>query len=83
MTALLTADDLAERWQVSKAHVYRLAREGRVPCVPIGRYYRFRLEAIEAWELEQEGERMTDPSRMPMGAGDSGGVSPAVSRRVA
>ena len=51
---LLTAEDLAERWQVTRAQVYRLAREGRVPTVPIGRYYRFRLAAIEAWEHEQE-----------------------------
>jgi excisionase family DNA binding protein len=51
---LLTADELAERWRVSKAQVYRLARDGRVPTVAIGRYYRFRLASIEAWELEHE-----------------------------
>ena len=39
---------------MSKAAVYRMAREGRVPCVPIGRYYRFRLSALEAWEHAQE-----------------------------
>jgi excisionase family DNA binding protein len=54
---LLTADQLAERWQVEKAHVYRLAREGRIPTVRIGRYARFRLDAIEAWEREQGGPR--------------------------
>lgn len=53
-TALLTAEELSERWKVSKAHIYRLAREGRVPTVAIGRYYRFRLASIEAWEIEQE-----------------------------
>ena len=53
---LLTADQLAERWQVSKAHVYRLARDGQIPTVPIGRYYRFRLSAIEAWESAHETE---------------------------
>jgi excisionase family DNA binding protein len=47
---LLTADDLAERWQVKRAHVYRLAREGRIPTVVIGRYFRFQLEAIERFE---------------------------------
>lgn len=51
---LMTADELAERWQVSRAHVYRLAREGRIPCVPIGRYYRFRPAAIAQWEADQE-----------------------------
>ncbi len=48
---LLTADPLAERWQVKTSQVYRLAREGRIPVVEIGRYYRFRLEAIERFEL--------------------------------
>lgn len=51
---LLTADDLAERWQVKKSQVYRLAREGRIPAVQIGRYYRFRLPTIEAWEAGSE-----------------------------
>ena len=48
---LLTAEQLAERWQVPVAHVYRLARDGRIPCVRLGRYRRFRLDAVEAFEL--------------------------------
>ena len=51
---LLTADQLAERWQVPKSHVYRLARNETIPAVKIGRYYRFRLDQIERWET---GER--------------------------
>jgi excisionase family DNA binding protein len=51
---LLTAEQLADRWQVSKAQVYRLARDSRIPAVGIGRYYRFRVAAIEAWEASQE-----------------------------
>ena len=53
---LLTAEQLADRWQVSKAQVYRLARDSRIPAVAIGRYYRFRVVAIEAWEASQEVE---------------------------
>jgi excisionase family DNA binding protein len=51
MGQLLTADQLADRWQVPTSHVYRLAREGRIPCVELGRYKRFRLDAIERFEL--------------------------------
>jgi excisionase family DNA binding protein len=51
MTQLLTADQLADRWQVPKSHVYRLTREGQVPAVKLGRYYRYRLDAIERFEL--------------------------------
>lgn len=47
---LLTAEQVAARWQVSKFHVYRLARQGKVPTVAIGRYYRFRLAALVEWE---------------------------------
>lgn len=49
-SVLLTADDLAERWQVGKAHVYRLTRDGVVPAVRLGRYYRYRLEAVVEFE---------------------------------
>lgn len=47
---LMTAEQLAERWQVKTSHVYRLTREGRIPAVRLGKYYRYRLDAIEAFE---------------------------------
>jgi excisionase family DNA binding protein len=47
---LLTAEQLAERWQVNRLHVYRLVREDRLPAVRIGRYVRFHLAVVEAWE---------------------------------
>lgn len=47
---LLTADDLAERWQLKPSAVYRLTREGVIPCVKLGRYYRYSPEQIEAYE---------------------------------
>jgi excisionase family DNA binding protein len=51
---LLRAGELAERWQVPKSHVYRLTREAVIPAVRLGRYYRYRLEAIERWEARSE-----------------------------
>jgi excisionase family DNA binding protein len=47
---ILTPDALAERWSVPKSHVWRLAREGRLPSVRLGRYVRFRLAEVEAFE---------------------------------
>jgi excisionase family DNA binding protein len=49
-TRLLDADALAERWAVPRSHIYRLAREGRIPTVELGRYKRWRLEDIEEFE---------------------------------
>jgi excisionase family DNA binding protein len=54
---LLTADDLADRWRVPKSHVYRLTRDGLIPAVRLGRYYRYRLDAIERWEARSGGPR--------------------------
>jgi len=48
---LLTASDVAARWQVSKEHVYHLTREGWLPCVELGRCRRYRLVAVEAFEI--------------------------------
>ena len=49
MTPLLTVDDVAERLGVTKDWVWSQARAGRIPHVRLGRYRRFRQEAIEEW----------------------------------
>lgn len=49
---LLTAEQVAARWQVPKSQVYRLAREGRVPVVRLGRYMRFRSRRSPSGSLE-------------------------------
>lgn len=49
---LFTPDELAERWSVPKSQVYRLAREGKLPAVRIGRYVRFAETAVERFEEE-------------------------------
>ena len=51
---LLTAADLAQRWGVPLSQVYRMTRERDLPTVRIGRYYRYRLAAVRAWERDQE-----------------------------
>jgi excisionase family DNA binding protein len=47
---LLTAEQVAERWQVPLSQVYRLSRAGRLPAVRLGRYVRYQLSAIEEFE---------------------------------
>jgi excisionase family DNA binding protein len=56
MSQLLTADQLAERWQVPTSHVYRLTRDSAIPAVKLGRYYRYRLDAIERFELGDQAD---------------------------
>jgi excisionase family DNA binding protein len=51
---LLTADQIAERLSFPKSWVYEAARRGDLPVVQLGRYKRFRAEAIDAWIKAQE-----------------------------
>jgi excisionase family DNA binding protein len=51
---LLTAGDVAALLGVPKSWVYAQSREGRLPTVRLGRYYRYRRAAIAAWLAEQE-----------------------------
>jgi len=50
---LLTADELAELLGVPTGWIYQ-SRAGAIPTVKLGRYYRYRLEAIERWIVERE-----------------------------
>ena len=59
MTQLLTAEQLAERWQVPKSHVYHLTRTQQIPAVKLGRYYRYAPAAIEAFEAGQPTKEKT------------------------
>lgn len=53
-TALLSAGDVAEMMGMTKDWVYAETRAGRIPHVQLGRYYRYRVESIEAWIQEIE-----------------------------
>ena len=44
----MTAVDLVSRWRVFESDVYRLTRRGVLSVVWLGRYYRHRVDAIEA-----------------------------------
>jgi predicted DNA-binding transcriptional regulator AlpA len=48
---LLTAEELAARWQVKVQWIYAKTRSGEIPKVPLpGRYYRYGLDTIKAFE---------------------------------
>jgi excisionase family DNA binding protein len=52
---LLTADDVAELLGVPRSWVYEQSRLGRIPTVTLGRYRRYRREAIDEWVRALEG----------------------------
>ncbi len=62
MSRLLTAEQVAERYQIPVSQVYRLSRSGALPAVRLGRYYRYSEGALEAFEKSFENEN-TEPVR--------------------
>jgi len=54
MTKLLTVEQVAERLGVTKDWVWAQARAGLIPHVQLGRYRRFREEALDQWLRETE-----------------------------
>ena len=46
---VLTIEELSAYLKIPKSTLYKLAREGKVPCQKIGRHWRFRKEAIDRW----------------------------------
>jgi excisionase family DNA binding protein len=58
--SLLTADEVAEYLQVKRSWVYAATRANRIPHVRLGRYVRYRQDAVEQWIGEKaagHGER--------------------------
>jgi excisionase family DNA binding protein len=53
---LLTPDEVAVLLGVPRLFVIRQSRAGKIPCVKIGKVYRYRASSIEAWIVEQEGQ---------------------------
>ena len=49
---VLTIEELSTYLKIPKSTLYKIVREGKVPCQKIGRHWRFRKEAIDRW-LEQ------------------------------
>jgi excisionase family DNA binding protein len=61
-TSLLDAEAVAEMLGMGKDWIYAEARADRIPHVKLGRYTRFRREAIEDWIQHQERGKITPTS---------------------
>jgi excisionase family DNA binding protein len=46
---LMNADEAAQHLRIHTKTLQRLAREGRVPSVRMGKYWRFRLSTLDRW----------------------------------
>ena len=46
---ILTIEELSIYLKIPKSSLYKVVREGRIPCKKIGRHWRFRKAAIDRW----------------------------------
>jgi excisionase family DNA binding protein len=46
---IMTVHDIAEYLRLSEAKVYRMANEGCIPALRIGKTWRFKRELIDEW----------------------------------
>ncbi len=58
---VLTIEELSEYLKIPKSTLYKLVREGSVPCQKIGKHWRFHKDAIDLW-LKQHVEHKTRKS---------------------
>src|SRR3970040_519799 len=49
MVPYLTAKDIQELIRVDKSTIYRMAEDGRLPAVKVGRQWRFPEDAVLGW----------------------------------
>jgi len=51
---LMNTGEVAKYLRVSRSLIYRMAREGQIPALKVGRKWLFRKETIEQWLAERE-----------------------------
>ena len=86
---LLRPEEVAERWGIPLAGVWRLAREGRLDVVRIGRRIGFRPQAVEAFErtggalaMPREDHARVERPLEPCGSRPRAGPAPALTPTV-
>ena len=51
---LIDVNGLAQALVIKPSWVYNLTRQGLIPCVKVGKYYRFYLSEVLAWLKDQQ-----------------------------
>jgi excisionase family DNA binding protein len=50
----MTAIEVAEWLQVTPEWVHEMARDGEIPSMKLGRYWRFERDAIAGWLVDRQ-----------------------------
>jgi excisionase family DNA binding protein len=59
---LLTAEEAAQHLRIHVKTVQKLAREQRIPCVRMGKYWRLPLSSLDHWVTTQQNQSQPSTS---------------------
>jgi excisionase family DNA binding protein len=51
---VFTIIELAKYLKIPKSTLYKLVRSGSVPCLKLGKHWRFHKDSIDAWLTQQD-----------------------------
>jgi excisionase family DNA binding protein len=66
MAEMLTAKDIQDMLQVDRSTIYRMAENGRIPAVKVGKQWRFSSDAIDTWLKAQSASPVSAPQARPI-----------------
>ncbi len=66
MAEMLTAKEIQDLLQVDRSTVYRMAEDGRLPAIKVGKQWRFPAARVEEWFQGQMGSPATAAARKPI-----------------
>ena len=52
---VMNVDDLSKYLRIHRSTIYRLLKRGELPGFKIGSDWRFNIDAIDAWRMNQHG----------------------------
>lgn len=73
---LLTAEEVAALLRVTPAWVYSETRRHRIPHIRLGRYVRYRRDALATWMDQLEDQPNTGFARRSNRPQNGGGITP-------
>ena len=60
---VITINELADYLRVHRSTLYRLLKKGQLPGFKIGSDWRFNIEAIDKWRMQQASETLGETSK--------------------
>lgn len=62
---ILTVREVAEYLRLSEAKVYRMANDGQLPVIRLGKTWRFRKDLLDEWLAERSRQEMQVTGQLP------------------